>query len=210
MDSPYHSLQPINDRRGQVGKTNVRVFRALKVAIGVLLLVVVLFFTVLSKLTLISMTSRLNAALARDEPSDSDIVSLYWQLLFVIMVPQCITFLRTMMRGVCGKRTATFPWPTFRALLVVSAPSWSSCIVYVYGARWGGGGGGSYLTTNYFIVITSCKLIPAPRVLLVELHIFEPVKRVKRINCDDIHVIKNRDHGKKNWGGYCTLAACMN
>ena len=145
-DGTMISLQPINDRRGQVGKTNVRVFRALKVAIGVLLLVVVLFFTVLSKLTLISMTSRLNAALARDEPSDSDIVSLYWQLLFVIMVPQCITFLRTMMRGVCGKRTATFPWPTFRALLVVSAPSWSSCIVYVYGARWGGGGGGGGAT----------------------------------------------------------------
>ena len=89
-----------------------------KAIIGMLLLVVVLFFTTLSKLTLIDMTLRLNSALAREEPSAT--VPLYWQLLFVIMVPQCITFLRTMMRGVCGRRTATFPWPTFRALLVVS------------------------------------------------------------------------------------------
>ena len=36
--------------------------------------------------------------------------------------------------------------------------------------------------------------------LACRMHIFEPVKRVKRINCDDIHVIKNRDHGKKKTG----------
>ena len=86
--------------------------------IRALLLVVVLSFTVLSKLSLISMTSRLKAALAREEQGAA--VSLYWQLLLVIMVPQCVTFVRTMLRGVCGKRTATFPWPTIRALLVVS------------------------------------------------------------------------------------------
>ena len=89
-----------------------------KAAIGLLLLVVVLSFTVISKLTLISMTSRLKAALAREEEGAA--VSLYWQLLLVIMVPQCVTFVRTMMRGVCGKQTANFPWPTLRAQLMVS------------------------------------------------------------------------------------------
>ena len=129
VGTEHAANQQCQRQGGQPKETNVGNFRTLNVAIGVLLLVVVLFFTVLSKLTLISMTSRLNAALARDEPSDSDIVSLYWQLLFVMMVPQCITFLRTMMRGVCGKKTATFPWPTFRALLVVSPVNYGARVV---------------------------------------------------------------------------------
>lgn len=114
---PVMKLETLNRCRGRVG-TNVRSFRALKVVIGALLLVLVLSSAVVSKLTLISMTSRLGSALVDDEPGAA--VSLYWQLLFVIMVPQCVTFVRTMLRGVCGKRTSTFPWPTFRALLVVS------------------------------------------------------------------------------------------
>ncbi|KAL5496346.1 hypothetical protein EMCRGX_G012610 [Ephydatia muelleri] len=112
---PVMKLETLNRCRGRVG-TNVRSFRALKVVIGALLLVLVLSSAVVSKLTLISMTSRLGSALVDDEPGAA--VSLYWQLLFVIMVPQCVTFVRTMLRGVCGKRTSTFPWPTFRALLV--------------------------------------------------------------------------------------------
>ena len=109
-----------NNAQGAIGsqRTTPTCGSPAKAAIGLLLLVVVLSFTVLSKLTLISMTSRLKAALAREEQGAA--VSLYWQLLLVIMVPQCVTFARTMMRGVCGKRTATFPWPTLRAQLMVS------------------------------------------------------------------------------------------
>ena len=97
----------------------------LKFTIGTLLLLTAIVFTVLSKLTLISMTSRLSYALAVKETSAA--VSLYWQLLFVMMAPQCITFLRTMVRGVCGKTTDTFPWPTLLAGLMVS-----ECIINVY------------------------------------------------------------------------------
>ena len=100
-----------------------RSFRAVKVAIGALLFALVLSTTVVSKLTLISMTSRLGSALVAESDAvgvPGAAVSLYWQLLFVIMVPQFITFVRTMLRGVFGKRTSTFPWPTYRALAVVS------------------------------------------------------------------------------------------
>ena len=116
---PELKLETLNRGRGRVG-TNARSFRAVKVAIGALLFALVLSATVVSKLTLISMTSRLGSALVADVVVTGTAVSLYWQLLFVIMVPQCVTFVRTMLRGVCGKRTSTFPWPTYRALAVVS------------------------------------------------------------------------------------------
>ena len=109
----YHRM---SDSEEETGVSLI--FRVLKVAISLLLLVTALFCTVLSKLTLISMTSHLRSALVEEEPSVA--VSLYWQLLFVMMVPQCITFLRTMVQGVCGKRTTTYPWPTVKAGLVVS------------------------------------------------------------------------------------------
>ena len=138
-----------------------------KAVIGLLLLVVVLSFTVISKLTLISMTSRLKAALERDEEGAA--VSLYWQLLLVIMVPQCVTFVRTMMRGVCGKQTANFPWPTLRAQLMVSISS-HACMhgfgkvhtqgktVFFLGGGGGGGGGIGGSRGGAQIIFTNVKL----------------------------------------------------
>lgn len=44
---------------------------------------------------------------------------LYWQLLFILMIPNVITWVRAFFNGVIGK-SASQPWPTFRATLGVS------------------------------------------------------------------------------------------
>lgn len=110
-----------------------RVLLSVKAFIGVLLFVFVLVCLVLSKVTLVSMTDRLRNhtwKIAESHSADaggdlrwqrSEAAVLYWQLLFVMVLPSCVTFLRAFFFGVFGKTRRTFPWPTFRAGVMVSA-----------------------------------------------------------------------------------------
>ncbi len=106
-----------------------RVLFGIKSFIGVLLFAIVLVSTVLSKVTLISMTGKLrnhmwnihaNAPKSNSEGSRGEVAVLYWQLLFVMVLPHCVTFLRSFFVGVFGKTRKSFPWPTPRAAVLVS------------------------------------------------------------------------------------------
>ena len=96
--------------------------RSSKVVVGLFLFSIVITCAVSSKLSLVWLVSGLNSAPQNDNPEDiSKAVGYYWQLLLVLLIPQFVTFFRTLFFGVCGKQSRTFPWPTRRAILTVSA-----------------------------------------------------------------------------------------
>ena len=105
-------------------------FLVIKFFLGLLLFGLVLICTVLSKVTLISLTDKLrnvtvaavNQTLKDTDSRHHDVaVSLYWQLLLVVMVPNVIACVRSLAFGVLGKTTTNFPWPTRLATILVSA-----------------------------------------------------------------------------------------
>ena len=111
-------------KRARSGGGTFRWPDLLRAGIGSLLFAIALALTVLSKLSVISMTSRLGVNETHWEEDGSGktgAVALYWQLLFVMVLPNVFTLLRTLVLGMCGKQTVNFPWPTKKAVIVVSS-----------------------------------------------------------------------------------------
>lgn len=114
-----------------------RAFFTIKVLFGLVFYILVLVCTVFSKLTLVSLTDKLrsvtfcnnsDAIPEKDRTTCTDdlsknggsAVSLYWQLLLVMIVPTFIEFIRSLVFGVLGKTTRTYPWPRMKSAIVVS------------------------------------------------------------------------------------------
>ena len=113
----------------EISKGTRRVLYALKSLMGVLLFALVLTCSMFSKLTLVSITDRLRTFTwnISNEPTkaqfDADTnraASLYWQLFFIIILPNVIAFARSFVFGVFGKTKKSFPWPKPIAVLLVS------------------------------------------------------------------------------------------
>lgn len=110
--------------------------------------VIVLACVTLSKLTLVLLTDKLrmltigkkqmepnqswdgesgskealyNYTLQGEVYDNHSIAQIYWLLLFILMLPHCLTFVRSALIGVIGKTRKAYPWPCKRALIVVSA-----------------------------------------------------------------------------------------
>lgn len=110
----------------QSGSTTV--LMALKVFSEISLSCVVLLCTVFSKLSLVGLASHLgdvqrmvNNGSGADTATISKGVSLYWQLLLILLVPNCITFLRCLLFGFVGKSGRSFPFPRRSAFVAVCA-----------------------------------------------------------------------------------------
>ena len=111
----------------QVSKGTRRILYALKFFIGVLLFILVLGCSMFSKLSLVSITDNLRTVtLNRSRESGKSAAeltdkaaTLYWQLFFVMILPNVLTFFRSFVFGVFGKTRKTFPWPTPSAILLV-------------------------------------------------------------------------------------------
>ena len=111
-----------------------RVFFVIKAIFGFIFYLLVLVCTVFSKLTLVSLTDKLreitfcNDTTYKNCPGKIEdakekvpiAVSLYWQLLLVMMVPTFIAFLRSLVFGVLGKTKQSYPWPKMKSAIVVS------------------------------------------------------------------------------------------
>lgn len=126
--SPESVLPPEQSTRPTDTKWSRQILLSIKIIIGVILLVVVLGSSVLSKLTLVSLTDRLRYVTVNSSDiasisseAHSAAVTLYWYLQFVLIVPSLITFLRCLVVGVIGKTTKSFPWPTLKMAVVVSS-----------------------------------------------------------------------------------------
>lgn len=109
------------------GDNKKRCMLAIKFAVGILFFFAVLLCTVFSKLTLISLTGQLHNVtynLTEENSDDSKkekAITLYWQLLLVIMIPNIVTFLRCLVFGVLGKTRKSYPWPKAQAAVIVSS-----------------------------------------------------------------------------------------
>ena len=100
----------------------------IKFLVRTLLFSIVVTCTVFSKLSLISLVSRLNETIDdirinSTNDSEATLTSLhdraagfFWQLLFIILIPQFVNFFRALLFGVFKSG----PWPTQRAILAVS------------------------------------------------------------------------------------------
>ena len=134
------SSRPRSDNTG-ISKNQQRLLLVVKVIFGFILFTIVLVCTVFSKLTLVNLTSQLrmftrcNDTLPSTCPKQIDeagtrdeAVTIYWQLFFIIIIPTLLTFLRTLVFGVLGKTTKTFPWPKLSSGIAVSIPF--CCMLY--------------------------------------------------------------------------------
>lgn len=112
----------------KISKGTRRVLYALKFIMGVLLFGLVLTCSMFSKLTLVSITDRLRTATwnistepkAQIETDTDTAASLYWQLFFIMFLPNAIAFGRSFVFGVFGKTKKSFPWPKPIAVVLVS------------------------------------------------------------------------------------------
>ena len=100
----------------------------IKAIIGLVFMVLMLGSSVLGKLTLVSLADHLRHATYYPNASTravsteerTEAVTLYWYFQLVLLIPNFITFIRCLAFGVVGKTTKTFPWPTGKAVAMVS------------------------------------------------------------------------------------------
>ena len=127
--SPYTELTDESGSDVEMSKGTRRVLYALKFFIGMLLFVFVLACSMFSKLTLVSITDQLrnvtwnitaSGTRVPDEiASRSRATRLYWQLFFIMVLPNVLTLARSFVFGVFGKTKKSFPWPMPSAILLV-------------------------------------------------------------------------------------------
>ena len=99
----------------------------LRVIKGIALVLIALFVctgAVLSKVSLVSITGRMfNESWRSDRTSEetrSTRSNLFIQLTLALLIPEVISFVTCLVRGLIGKTTNSFPWPNRWALLWVS------------------------------------------------------------------------------------------
>ena len=116
-----------------------RLLLVLKYSTEIFLSFVVLLCSIISKLSLVGLTDQLGdiAAVVRNSTDKSvsanmasRAASLYWQLLLILLAPNCVTAFRCLVFGFIGKSYTTFPFPNFRATIVVSI-SWVVGVKYL-------------------------------------------------------------------------------
>lgn len=105
------------ERYSDMSAQTKRIFSVVKFAIAVLLFLLVLGCSVLSKLALVSLTDRLRNATYGSGLKEDKAVTIYWQLLLVITIPNAVSFIRSFVFGVFGKTRANFPWPSPTAIV---------------------------------------------------------------------------------------------
>ena len=112
-----------------VSKHTRRALVCIQGVIGVSLFAIVLICSVLSKLSLLSITDHLRQLTWDITPKNgsgsgfryrSEAAGLYWQLFFIMVLPNCVTFVRSFIFGVFGKTKESYPWPSRLALVGVS------------------------------------------------------------------------------------------
>lgn len=143
MEDPFENRQQQNvlqdfsirheDESG--GKPSKSLSSSVKTALWIMKILVLVVTTtclVFNKLTIIERFSvvyqhvNVNASFNRsqsDSPSSStsiiQVLQVYWQLLFIVMIPNCILWLYSIFKGIFSQ-SWSHPWPSTSAVLFVS------------------------------------------------------------------------------------------
>ena len=100
-----------------------KLLRIIKIVALIIIAACTLVGTVFSKITFVSITGRMYS-LTLATGSDADQSQLFVQLVFILIVPEVVSFLHSLAWGVIGKTDRSFPWPSWRAVILVSAKCW--------------------------------------------------------------------------------------
>ena len=78
--------------------------------------------TIVNKVTLVSITGRMHNLYNSTGTSlqkEKNGSKLYIELVMIMVIPDFVSFFRCLIWGVIGKTTETFPWPTWKSVLLV-------------------------------------------------------------------------------------------
>ena len=98
-----------------------KLLRIIKIVALVLIAACTLVGTVFSKISFVSITSRMYTLYTDNSSANSDKSQIFVQLVFILVVPEIVCFLHCLVWGVIGKTDRSFPWPSRKAVLLVSA-----------------------------------------------------------------------------------------
>ena len=142
-NSPQQKQRPEEPRKDTTdaeNSTSSCLLWLLYATMGILLFSLMLFCTVLSKMSFINITNQLRLLTWCSDDSNSSVeadvvcielnqnlsdnhnkaVTMYWYILLILMIPNLLTFLRSLIFGMLCKSSDVHPWPKLCSIILVS------------------------------------------------------------------------------------------
>ena len=97
--------------------------RVIKVVSLLLIGACALVGMVFSKITFVSITSRMYTLCNSANVENNKKSVIFFQLVFILVIPELLSLLYCLIWGFIGKTSRSFPWPSWKAMVLVSAAS---------------------------------------------------------------------------------------
>ena len=95
--------------------------RVIKVIALLLIGACALVGMVFSKITFVSITSQMYKLYNQaDNRADNEKSVIFFQLVFILIIPEILCLGHSFIQGCIGKTSKNFPWPSWKAMLLVS------------------------------------------------------------------------------------------
>ena len=107
------------DKGGELSSSS-NALRFIKVVLLLLIGACTLVGMVFSKITFVSITSQMYKLYIVPEDRNNEKSTLFFQLVFILIIPEIICLAHCLIRGCVGKTSKTFPWPTRKSIFLVS------------------------------------------------------------------------------------------
>ena len=123
----------VDDRKqDEKFKSYTNILRIIKVISLLLIGGCALFGLVFSKLTFVSITSRMYTLYRHSDHLSTDDENIQkciivFQLVFILVIPEIVCLGHCLLWGCIGKSSKNFPWPSRKALFLVSILKWYMC-----------------------------------------------------------------------------------
>ena len=76
---------------------------------------------VFSKITFVSITSQMYKLYNQADSRDDEKSVIFFQLVFILIIPEIVCLGHGLIQGCIGKTSKNFPWPSWKAMLLVSS-----------------------------------------------------------------------------------------
>ena len=94
--------------------------RVIKVVSLLLIGACALVGMVFSKITFVSITSRMYTLYSATTADNNQKSVIFFQLVFILVIPELISLVHCLVWGFIGKTSKSFPWPSYKAMTLVS------------------------------------------------------------------------------------------
>ena len=114
-----HQAVTVDDSTEVPAYTNV--LRTIKVASLLVIGACALVGMIFSKITFVSITGRMYSLYtASQDPGNNQKSVIFFQLVFILVIPEILSLAHCIISGFIGKTSRTFPWPSWKAMALVS------------------------------------------------------------------------------------------